>query len=47
MDPDRLINDKPWTAIYTFRGNAIRIISVRRSREKEVDLYDGKVIRKE
>lgn len=37
---------KLWTAIYTFRGNAIRIISVRRSREKEVDLYDGKVIRK-
>jgi uncharacterized DUF497 family protein len=38
--------EKLWTAIYTFRGNAIRIISVRRSREKEVDLYDGKVIRK-
>ena len=40
-------DDKLWTAIYTVRGNAIRIISVRRSREKEVDLYDGKVIRKE
>lgn len=40
-------DDKLWTAIYTLRGNAIRIISVRRSREKEVDLYDGKVIRKE
>jgi uncharacterized protein len=39
--------DKLWTAIYTLRGSAIRIISVRRSREKEVDLYDGKVIRKE
>jgi uncharacterized DUF497 family protein len=39
--------DKLWTAIYTWRGNTIRIISVRRSREKEVDLYDGKVIRKE
>jgi uncharacterized DUF497 family protein len=39
-------DEKLWTAIYTFRGNAIRIISVRRSREKEVDLYDGKVIRK-
>jgi uncharacterized DUF497 family protein len=38
--------EKLWTAIYTFRGSAIRIISVRRSREKEVDLYDGKVIRK-
>ena len=40
-------DDKLWTAIYTLRGNAIRIISVRRSREKEVDLYDEKVIRKE
>jgi len=40
-------DDKLWTAIYTLRGNAIRIISVRRSREKEVELYDGKVIRKE
>ena len=38
--------DKVWTAIYTVRGNAIRIISVRRSREKEVHLYDGKIIRK-
>ena len=40
-------DDKLWTAIYTWRGNTIRIISARRSREKEVDLYDGKVIRKE
>ncbi len=40
-------DDKLWTAIYTLRGNAIRIISVRRSGEKEVDLYDGKFIRKE
>jgi len=40
-------DDKLWTAIYTLRGNTIRIISVRRSREKEVELYDGKVIRKE
>jgi uncharacterized DUF497 family protein len=40
-------DDKLWMAIYTLRGNAIRIISVRRSREKEMDLYDGKVISKE
>lgn len=39
-------DEKLWTAIYTFRGNTIRIIPVRRSREKEMDLYDGKVIRK-
>ena len=40
-------DDKLWTAIYTLRGNAIRIIAVRGSREKEVDLYEEKVIRKE
>ena len=39
--------NKLWTAIFTLRGNAIRIISVRRSRKKEVDLYEEKVIRKE
>jgi uncharacterized protein len=40
-------DEKLWTAIYTWRGNTIRIISVRRSREKEAELYEGKVIRKE
>ena len=39
--------NKLWTAIFTLRGNAIRIISARRSREKEVDLYEKKGIRKE
>ena len=39
--------NKLWTAIFTLRGNAIRIISVRRSRKKEVDLYEEKVIREE
>ena len=29
-----------WTAIYTMRGDAIRIISVRRARKREVDLYE-------
>ena len=32
--------DKVWAAIYTARQNAIRIISVRRARQKEVDLYE-------
>ena len=41
------IDGKLWAAIYTLRGDAVRIISVRRSREKEVDLYEGKVFRKE
>jgi hypothetical protein len=40
-------DDKLWTVIYTLRGTASRIISVRRSREKEEDLYDKKIIRKE
>ncbi|MDD1750714.1 MAG: BrnT family toxin [Methanothrix sp.] len=34
------LRGKLWTAIYTMRGNAIRIISVRRSREKEAMLYE-------
>jgi len=31
-----------WTAIFTRRDNAIRIISVRRARKREADLYDKK-----
>ena len=34
------IEHKLWTAIYTHRGNAIRIISVRRARKKEARLYE-------
>ncbi|MEK6556962.1 MAG: BrnT family toxin [Candidatus Margulisiibacteriota bacterium] len=32
---------KIWTAIYTIRNEAVRIISVRRARKKEVDLYEN------
>ena len=32
--------DKIWTAIYMPRQDAIRIISVRRARQKEADLYE-------
>ena len=39
--------NKLWTAIFTLRGNTIRIISARRSRKKEVHLYEEKGIRKE
>ncbi|MCY7277486.1 MAG: BrnT family toxin [Phormidesmis sp. CAN_BIN44] len=35
------IEDKHWSAIVTYRGEAIRIISVRRSRENEVSLYES------
>ena len=38
---------KIWTAIYTPRQDAIRIISVRRARQKEVDLYEEKVLGQE
>ena len=34
------INNSYWTAIYTIRKGAIRIISVRRSRKKEKDFYE-------
>ena len=34
--------DKICTSIYTPRQDAIRIISVRRARQKEVDLYEEK-----
>ena len=33
-------NKKHWTAIFTRRRDAIRIISVRRSRKLEVNLYE-------
>jgi uncharacterized DUF497 family protein len=36
------IGIKAWTAIYTVRGNTVRLISVRRARTKEVRLYEEK-----
>jgi uncharacterized DUF497 family protein len=36
------IQGKTWTAIYTVRDENIRLISVRRSRRKEVTLYEEK-----
>jgi uncharacterized DUF497 family protein len=30
-----------WSAIITYRGEKIRIISVRRSRREEIDLYES------
>lgn len=35
------ISQKHWSAIITYRGNTIRIISVRRSRIEEVNLYES------
>ena len=34
-----VIDGKQWTAVFTRRGERIRIISVRRSRKKEVEVY--------
>jgi uncharacterized DUF497 family protein len=36
------VDNKLWTAIFTYRGDDIRIISVRRSRKKETRLYEKK-----
>ncbi|MES2615876.1 MAG: BrnT family toxin [Bdellovibrionota bacterium] len=36
------IEDKFWTAVFTKRNDNIRIISVRRARENERDLYEKK-----
>ncbi len=36
-----ILNKKHWSAIITYRGDNIRIISVRRSRTKEVKAYES------
>ena len=35
------IEDKHWSGIITYRGESVRIISVRRSRKEEIDIYEG------
>ena len=35
------IGNKHWSAVITYRENNIRIISVRRSRKSEVELYES------
>ena len=34
------IQDKHWSAVITYRQQTVRLISVRRSRPEEVDLYE-------
>lgn len=36
-----LIDMKHWSAVITYRGEKIRLISVRRSRKREVELYES------
>ena len=35
------ISEKHWSAVITYRGEKIRIISVRRSRKEEVEIYES------
>ncbi len=35
------ISEKHWSAIITYRNEKARIISVRRSRKEEVEIYEG------
>lgn len=35
------IGGRHWAAVFTQRGEHLRIISVRRARKKEVELYEG------
>ena len=37
-----LMAGKHWSAFITYRGDNIRLISVRRSRPEEVAIYEGK-----
>jgi uncharacterized DUF497 family protein len=40
-----LLNESLWSAIYTVRNKKIRIISVRKSRNDEKEIYDSLGIR--
>jgi len=35
------IDGKHWSGVITYRGESVRIISVRRSRKEEIDIYEG------
>ena len=35
------IEGKHWSGVITYRGEKVRIISVRRSRKEEVDIYES------
>lgn len=35
------IDGKHWSGVITYRGDIVRIISVRRSRKEEIDIYEG------
>jgi uncharacterized DUF497 family protein len=35
------ISDKYWSTIFTYRRGKVRIISVRRSRKEEIEIYES------
>ncbi len=35
------IEEKNWSGIITYRGEIVRIISVRRSRKEEIEIYES------
>ena len=35
------ITDKHWSGVITYRGDIVRIISVRHSRKEEIDIYES------
>ncbi len=35
------IDQRHWSAVITYRGSNVRIISVRRARKREVELYES------
>ena len=41
------IGKQLWSAVYTLRGETIRMISVRRSKKQEMKLYEQEKTRKE
>lgn len=41
-----LVDGKHWSAVITYRGPNIRLISVRRSRFEEVELYESQDVRR-
>ena len=36
-----MIEGKHWSGVITYRGSKVRIISVRRSRKEEVEIYES------
>jgi uncharacterized protein len=35
------IAGKHWSGVIAYRGDTVRIISIRRSRKEEIDIYEG------